>query len=218
MNMSIEIIQTYWEPKTLSFVAQGIETQALYSQGGYGTFIGENKLELDAYEAVHLLERGRVEIYYSEEEIKNNNPLSLGETVELCSQGIESFWERYIVFKDIRTRGVIAKLGLGKFGYFKLYPRGATIGKDQPNVFVCPLREGKMLELTELDLFVKKAEHLKKKFVFALVDALGDVSYTTVSELKPISNQLINRNDLSIFDWDTWRKEKKGEEKSKRFD
>ena len=23
---------------------------------------------------------------------------------------------------------------------------------------------------------------------------------------------------LSIFDWDTWRKEKKGEEKSKRFD
>ncbi len=215
--MSIEKVLTYWESKTLSFVAQGIETQALYSQGGYGTFIGDNRLELDAYEAVHLLERGRLEVYKSREDVGNSEPLTLGETVELCSESIDSFWERYIVFKDIRTRGVIAKLGLGKFGYFKLYPRGATIGKDQPNVFVCPLREGKMLELAELDVFVKKAEHLKKKFVFALVDALGDVSYTTVSELKPISDQLINRNDLSIFDWSTWRNDKKGEDQNKRF-
>ncbi|MCG3218974.1 MAG: hypothetical protein KAR35_08205, partial [Candidatus Heimdallarchaeota archaeon] len=84
--MSIEKVLTYWESKTLSFVAQGIETQALYSQGGYGTFIGDNRLELDAYEAVHLLERGRLEVYKSREDVGNSEPLTLGETVELCSE------------------------------------------------------------------------------------------------------------------------------------
>lgn len=70
----------------------------LYNKRYYGN-LTESGLELSFIEALYLLEKGKIEIFNSDD-----NPLSLEDMTNIIRQ--KHVYSHYLVYKDLRTRGL----------------------------------------------------------------------------------------------------------------
>ncbi len=161
-------------------ILEGNEANNLYSQGWYGSLIDTNTLKLDPYETVLLFERSRLEVSDS------TTILPLANIVASFSNHLPEFVFHYLLYKDLRGRGYIVKKENPRDRYFELYERGASANKDKDNSFalIIPMTEGEYFEIDEIDLIVNNTKKLGKRFIFAVLDSLGDVSYYSVDELE----------------------------------
>ncbi len=178
---------------------------SLHNKGFYG-IPEENGLRLNGFEALHLLELGRIEI--------KNHDLILKERdlVKYFSELIPNFMNRYLVYKDLRNRGYILNIGQGSSFFFRLYARNSKPKKDGALYYVTPLKEGGSIQLAELEELVKTAKKSKKILLFAMVDAIGDVSYLQVTRLIPEDlSETKKFANLENWEWETAWEEYKNE-------
>lgn len=152
----------------------------LYNNGFYGQ-PRDDGLVLSPEEAVHLLERGKVEVTWDKERSQVCTTADLVDHFEDANPG---FWGWYQVYKDLRTRGYVVRPGFGEKSPYRRYPRGARPNKSQSDTFVLPFLEGTFLELHELDRIVQQAVANRKTLVLGMVDASGDVTYYRSSEVR----------------------------------
>lgn len=155
------------------------EGNSLYSQGWYGQYTNKNHLKLDPYETAILLERGRIEVVESNDDI-----LSLSEVVAFFSNNIPNFLVHYLLYKDLRGRGYVIKRHSKNNKYFELYERGATPKNAKHLALVVPMVEGVLFDIDSIDQIVSESKSISKQLIFAVIDSLGDVSYYSVSELE----------------------------------
>jgi len=153
------------------------DARIIYDNGYYGSLQTDKTLVLNFDEALHLLERGVIKI------TENEKTLSLSECTKIFTENMEGFWKDYLVYKDLRNRGYILGRGISDLVKYRLYPRGAKIGRDIAKTMICPLSEGKSINLEELDKIITQTQSLKKKLLIACVDRLGDVSYYELQTL-----------------------------------
>lgn len=155
----------------------------LYNKGYYGD-PDHKGVKLNGFEALHLLELGRIEITRNDVQIKENL------LVTHFSKIVPDFMLRYLVYKDLRNRGYVINVGKGSAFFFRLYSRDSKPKIGGAKYYIKPLNEGGSIKLNELDDLVKLAKNSKKELIFGMVDAVGDVSYLRVHELIPdnISN------------------------------
>jgi tRNA-intron endonuclease len=160
----------------------------LYENNFYGDLNNE-ELILIPEEASLLIERGRISIYvdqtFSEE-------ISLGKYISKVSEGNPEFWVKYLVYKDLRSRGYVVRAGYGggRLVPFRKYPRGARPNKSHSDTFIYPFAEGSSIEPHEFDLMVSQAQSNRKSLLLGIVDRSGDVTYYKASEFKiPINEE-----------------------------
>ena len=153
------------------------DARIIYDNGYYGSLQKDKTLSLNFDEALHLLERGVIKIK------DNERILTLSECTKIFTEKQEGFWKDYLVYKDLRNRGYILGRGISDLVKYRLYPRGAKIGQDVAKTMICPLSEGKSINLAELDKIITQTQSLKKKLLIACVDRLGDVSYYELQTL-----------------------------------
>ena len=94
---------------------------------GFGEI--ENKaLILSIIEAAYLLDTEKMEV------VKGDESLSFEDLVKIGDSKEEEFFNKYLVYKDLRERGLEVRTGL-KFGTdFRLYDRGAGVGKGAEGI------------------------------------------------------------------------------------
>jgi len=109
--------------------------------------------------------------------------LQVNDCAKLFSEKVEDFWIDYLVYKDLRNRGYIVGRGISNSIKYRLYPRGAKLGQDVAKLMICPLAEGKSINIKELDKIASQAQSVKKKLLIACVDRLGDVSYYELQQV-----------------------------------
>lgn len=160
------------------------EAIVFYEQGYYGTVEEGKGLCLEPEEALLLFERKRLEINLKESEIARNDALTAGTLVHIFSENDPWFWVRYQVYKDLRNRGYVVRLGYGEFAPYRLYPRGASAKESVSKKLVYPLGEGDHLDLQRLDQIVASARSSRKDLLLGVVDRLGDVTYYHASQLE----------------------------------
>jgi tRNA-intron endonuclease len=153
------------------------DADRLSQQGFYGTRIEGNRLELEPVELLHLIERKRaIALTPSGEQIGSDiivNSL-LDEDPDL--------WIRYLVFRDLRSRGYAVRKGFGSGIGFRVYARGDKPGEANAKELVYVLKEGVPISLSDLDLVTKTAAGSRKDLVFALVDQNGEVNFYKVAQ------------------------------------
>lgn len=157
------------------------DARIIYDNGFYGELNKDKTLSLNFEEALHLLERGVIAIF---DELGVN--LSASASTKIFSEREEGFWRNYLVYKDLRNRGYIVNRGISDIVKYRLYPRGAKIGQDIAKTLICPLAEGKTINLEKLDEIITQTQSLKKRLLIACVDRLGDVSYYELQQLFEI--------------------------------
>lgn len=154
-------------------------SNTVYSQGWFGKYTKNNNLRLDPFETVLLLERSKIEVIDSD-----NNILALSNVVAFFSNNVPDFLIHYLLYKDLRGRGYVVKKHSEESKYFELYERGATPKKAKHLALVVPMVEGVLFDIDDIDLILSETKDISKQLIFAVIDSLGDVSYYSVNQLE----------------------------------
>ncbi len=163
------------------------DADRISQQGFYGTRIDGNRLELEPVELLHLIERKRITVKTSEG--KSVGPDLI--VTELLDDSPD-LWTRYLVFRDLRSRGYAVRQGFGSGIGFRVYARGDRPGTSSANQLVYVLKEGEPISLSDLDMVTQTASGSRKNLVFALVDQNGEVNYYRVAQatLRELGSEL----------------------------
>jgi len=132
----------------------------------------DGKLVLDPVEVAYLNEKEKI---------------SLEDTrrffLDACDR-IHNFELKFGVYRDIRDRGLHLKKG-GKAADFLLYKRGNKPDQDPFNCMVDVYSERNSVDINHVLKRASKSENLRKKYLIALVDGEGDITYYLLREVNP---------------------------------
>lgn len=147
------------------------------SSRGYG--VSENgTLMLTLYEALFLLSKGVIEVEDEKtgEEVNFQNLLKRFQAVD------ENAWVRYLIYRDLRSRGYVAREGFGLGIDFRVYERG-EYGKETAEYLIFGIQEGQPVTVEELARALRYVQSLKKRLVLAVINRRGEVVYYSLSKL-----------------------------------
>lgn len=111
------------------------EVEVVHNRVSYGTEQLDGTLSLSPLETIFLLERGRIELFDEQtgeqktneekpgEEKAKEEKLDLYQYLQKVSSSQPELWTRYLVYRDLRSRGYIVKEGLSEDIIFRVYPR-----------------------------------------------------------------------------------------------
>jgi tRNA-intron endonuclease, archaea type len=156
------------------------DAREFYNQSRFGTIAESGKVELSLLEGLYLMEKGRLDL-----KSEHGRKLSHESFIKKSRKIEPNFWIRYIVFRDMRNRGYIIKTAL-KFGAdFRVYDRGVKPGEDHAKWIVFPVHEASTLTWHEFSAKNRVAHSTKKKLLMAIVDDENDVTYYSISWVRP---------------------------------
>jgi tRNA-intron endonuclease len=155
------------------------EANSLY-QDGYGSLLADRRLlTLKPFEALYLVERGKITVI----DEKSRGRLVFQELLWRFSAEDPVIWTRYVVYRDLRTRGFVARDGPGLGVDFLVYERG-SYGKRLPRYLIYSISEGNQEPLRHLGEILSHAEESNKILRLAVIDRRGEIVYYTLSEME----------------------------------
>ena len=157
-----------------------VDTEAVgeLRRRGYGR-PSEEGLLLDPWEALYLVEKGRIEVLDSDEELK----LTFQDLLKRLEALDKRTWAMYLIYRDLRERGYVVRGGFGPGLTFRLYARG-EFGKKPARYIVYGILEGVPVQINGLEEALKMAQSYKKELILAVIDRRGEVVYYSVSSWK----------------------------------
>jgi tRNA-intron endonuclease len=174
----METISTVYTEGRVAVPARN-EANSLY-QDGYGSLLGDGRLlTLRPWEALYLVERMRVAVIDEE----SHRKLVFQELLWRFSAEDPLMWTRYLVYRDLRSRGFVVRDGPGLGVDFLVYERG-SYGKRPPRYLVYAVWEGAPESIRHLCEVLKAAEADGRTLRLAVVDRRGEVVYYTLSETE----------------------------------
>lgn len=153
---------------------EGIEA---LSSRGYGVS-EDGTLTLAFYEALFLLSKGIVEI----EDKKTGSSLGFRDLLQKFKLTDDNAWVKYLIYRDLRSRGYVAREGFGLGIDFRAYERG-EYGTETAKYLIFGVQEGKPVSMEELTQALKYVQSLKKKLVLAVISRRGEIVYYYLSQL-----------------------------------
>jgi tRNA-intron endonuclease len=153
------------------------DADRIFQHGFYGTRLDDGRLELEPVELLHLIERKRVTV-----KTTSGDSIDSKEIVKSLYGTDPDLWIKYLVFRDLRSRGYAVRQGFGGGIGFRVYARGERPGVAAANQLIYVLKEGEAISLSDLDMVTETASAARKKPVFGLVDQNGEVNYYRVAQ------------------------------------
>jgi tRNA-intron endonuclease, archaea type len=144
---------------------------------GYGTK-GENGLVLRDYEALYLLYSKKLTL-----RDKTGRTVEFEELAELHQKRASDSWTKFIIYRDLRTRGYVVREGFGFGTDLRVYERGDFPQKPAKYV-VFALDEGIEKRLSELQKSVREMAKMGKEAIIAVIERRGEVIYYRVSRAR----------------------------------
>ncbi len=145
---------------------------------GYGT-IEDKRLALSLYEALFLHGKEILEVVA---EKKSSRTFGFQELLHQFKLVEKNVWAKYLVYRDLRSRGYVVREGFGLGIDFRVYERG-EYGKATAVYLVLGLQEGSPISMKELARVLRHVQSLKKNLVLAVVNRRGEIVYYTLSKL-----------------------------------
>jgi tRNA-intron endonuclease len=137
---------------------------------GYGEKKGK-VLFLKPYEAMYLLDMGKLKIYG-----KKGEEIGRGDLVLRLKKWDKRGWTKYLIYRDLRSKGYVVKEGFGGGLDFRVYARG-EYKKKPARYLIISLNEGGQMRVEFLKRLVDKAIYMGKEPILAVVDRRGEVVY-----------------------------------------
>ncbi len=143
---------------------------------GYG--VTENgEFRLTYFEALYLLDKGLIQI--ADEEDKS---IDFQRLLKIYENSDSNAWSKYLIYRDMRSRGYVVREGFGLGVDFRIYERG-EYSKDTAKYLILTLQEGRPISLEDLGKTVRQCISLKKELILAVMNRRGEIVYYSVSEM-----------------------------------
>ena len=143
---------------------------------------------LKSYEGLYLF-------YIKRLKLRNKPEISFNLLFELILKHNRNILNIFLIYRDLRSRGYVAKEGFGFGNDFRVYERGEYEKKPAKYVVFC-INEGTNVTAKEFALAVSQIQKMGKEAVVAVVERRGEVIYYKASTL----NFTGNRNHITNSD------------------
>src|SRR6188472_3801810 len=147
---------------------------------------------LKPYEALYLIHTKRLVLKSKKDD------LDFDSLTELILKYDKDILTKFLIYRDLRSRGYIAKEGFGFGVDFRVYERG-EFEKKPSKYIVFGINEGINLKANEFSNAIEQIGKMGKEAVIAVIERRGGIIYYKVSKTRFISdnknNQQSNNND-----------------------
>ncbi len=173
-------------------VSDEADGNTLYNKGYFGKPMSGGGLELEFYEALHLLESNRLTILDDEGIEINRNEMMKKLVVQEPRMVV-----KYPVYSEMRSRGYILKEA-SKPADFRVFPRGGGPGKSPSQYWLVSKAETDKFSIEEFQNISFRINQIKKKLITGLLDEEGDVTYydITTIDLKGSTKKFHIKNQI----------------------
>lgn len=144
---------------------------------GYGSREG-NELVLRDYEALYLLYVKKLELLD-----KSEKKVGFEKLAELAQTRASDSWTRFVIYRDLRSRGYVVREGFGFGTDLRVYERG-DYPKKPAKYVVFALDEGIEKGIGDLQKSVKEMAKMGKEAIIAVIERRGEVIYYKVSKAR----------------------------------
>lgn len=177
-SLEIEILTGLWTNNKV-LIDNSPTAQILHEKNYFGELLPDSRLELSIIEALLLVERNRLKIHTND-----GNQIRSDQILTKIAEDDPQIWIRYLVYRDLRQRGYIVRLGYGDDIHFRIFPRGANPQTDIAKYFIFILEEDNAVRLDLLDKITKQSINSRKILILATVDRLGDITYYQLEQFS----------------------------------
>ncbi|MDA4116577.1 MAG: tRNA-intron lyase [Thaumarchaeota archaeon] len=144
-------------------------------EAGYGERQG-NAIRLKDFEALYLLYAEKMSL----KDAKGKG-VSFEELAKADQARVRDSWTKFIIYRDLRSRGYVVKDGFGFGTDLRVYERGDFPAKPAKFV-VFALDEGTEKSLGDLRDSVKQIVRMGKEAIVAVIERRGEVIYYRVTK------------------------------------
>ena len=160
-------------------------------QKGYGE-IEKDKLFLKSFESLYLLYTGILVIFKGKKNINFNSFL------QICKKQDDTILTKFLVYRDLRTRGYTVKDGFGFGSDFRVYGKG-DFGEKGAKFLVFGLNEGKQEKIGKLQKKVEEITKMGKEPIIAVIQRQGEIIYYKISRIN--FHQNTQKMDMQDFEF-----------------
>ncbi|TFG18679.1 MAG: tRNA-intron lyase [Promethearchaeota archaeon] len=141
---------------------------------------------LHPLEALYLMEREKLKVSLD----VTGESITFDGLIEKVMTNDAEIWQKYIVYRDIRHRGYIIRIGYGGAAEFRVFQRGARFAKDSAKFVFFIIKDGIPVVLGKLENLVNQVLGDRKKLILAIFDKLGDSTFYELEQIKfaPVSS------------------------------
>ncbi|HKT21536.1 MAG TPA: tRNA-intron lyase [Nitrososphaerales archaeon] len=145
-------------------------------ESGYGSKEG-HELVLHDYEALYLLYAKKLELK------EGGSQVTFEKLAELCQKKSGDSWTKFVIYRDLKSRGYIVREGFGFGTDLRVYERG-DYPKKPAKYVVFALDEGIEKGMADLQKSVKEMAKMGKEAIIAVIERRGEVIYYKVSRAR----------------------------------
>jgi len=172
-------------------IIENIETQKDLELKGLGEF-DKDDFFLKPFESLYLLYTKKLDL--------RNGSKNIGFDVFLqsCIKEDPDALTKFLIFRDLRTKGYIVKDGFGFGSDFRVYERGQFGNKDA-KYLVFALNEGKHEKIGQLQKKIEEITKMGKEPIISVIERRGEIIYYKVSRINFLKNKI--SVDMKDFDF-----------------
>ena len=161
-------------------VIESVKQQDQLRSKGYGEKIQDMYI-LESYEALFLLYSKRLFLK------KKKTIVDFSNFLQTLLKKDLSIFTKFLIFRDLRTRGYIAKEGFGFGNDFRVYERGEYSRKPAKYV-IFGINEGISIKANLLYENIRSIEKMGKEAIIAVIERRGEIIYYKVNLKKFTKN------------------------------
>ena len=167
------------------------DSQKDLEQKGYGEF-EKNKFYLKSFESLYLLYTGALTLF------KGKKKVDFDSLMQICKKNDEGILTKFLVYRDLRTRGYTVKDGFGFGSDFRVYGKG-DFGEKGAKFLVFGLSEGKQERIGKFQKKIEEIIKMGKEPIIAVIERRGEIIYYKITQMNFYQNkQKIEMKDFEF--------------------
>src|SRR6266498_5762853 len=168
--------------KNGSVIIPDTRSQDQLRNKGYGEVEGSNYI-LRPYEVLHLIHSKRLKVFKN----KKKEALDFDSALRLALKYDKEMLTRFLIYRDLRSRGYVAKEGFGFGVDFRVYERGEFEQKPAKYVLF-GINEGSDIQASVFAKAIEEIGTMGKLAVVAVIERRGEIIYYKVTRLRFVGN------------------------------
>src|SRR5437870_4052732 len=148
---------------------------------------------LQPYEALYLIHTKRLVL--STKKVKHIDFESL---LNITLRSDKEILTKFLIYRDLRSRGYVAKEGFGFGVDFRLYERG-EFEKKPAKYVLFGINEGSDIQASVFAKAIEEIGTVGKLAVVAVIERRGEIIYYKVTRLRFVGNNKSGPNQVPFF-------------------
>ena len=155
--------------------------QNILAERGFGESEKDN-LILDPIETLYLLYNNKLELK------KVNKTIIFDELIQKYIQKNDDTLIRFLLYRDLRTKGYAVKDGFGFGSDFRVYERG-TYGLKDARYVIFVFNEGTQQKIGKLYKNIDEITKMGKEPIIAVIERRGEIIYYKINKMNFLENK-----------------------------